>query len=195
MTLREQASFELAVRLRQHGAPIGEVFSFISGLYFRGKVAYSQAFASPPGDLACSLVITPDRGLVPIHHRMTIDDLRASAGVPIDLAEPRFLQPFERDARALSEKTSTDCDIILLGSVATAKYVDPLLAIFGDRLLFPEEFVGRGDMSRGGLMLRCVQEGAEMKYIPVQGAIRHGRRPPKLTRLARTATKGSGPTG
>lgn len=183
MTLREQATFDLAVRLRAEGAPIGEVFSFISGLYFRGKVAYANAFASPPQNMPCALVITPDRGLVPVDQRIHVDDLKASAGVPIDLAEPRFRQPFERDSLALAEQAGPGCDIILLGSVATAKYVDPLLTIFGERLLFPGEFVGRGDMSRGGLMLRCASAREELQYIPVLGAVRRGRRPPKLARL------------
>jgi hypothetical protein len=180
MTLRDEASFDLAVRLRQEGAPIGEVFSFISGLYFRGKLAYSEKFASPPGDLPGALTITADRGLVPLHTKITTGDLRASAEVAIDLTEPRFVRPFERDARRLAEEAGPECDIILLGSVATAKYVEPLLGIFGDRLLFPAEFAGRGDMSRGGLMLRCARDGVELSYVAVRGAARHGPRPPKL---------------
>ncbi len=51
---------------------------------------------------------------------------------------------------------------MLLGSVATGKYVDPLTEALGDRLRFPGDFVGRGDMSRGGLLLRCVREGREL---------------------------------
>jgi hypothetical protein len=35
-------------------------------------------------------------------------------------------------------------------------------------------------MSRGGLMLRCVDEGRELTDVPVAGAVRHGQRPPKL---------------
>jgi hypothetical protein len=69
---------------------------------------------------------------------------------------------------------------VLLGSIASAKYTGPLLGTFGDRLLFPKEFVGRGDMSRGGLMLRCVDTMTELTYVPVRGAERHGERPPKL---------------
>ena len=180
MTLRDEASFDLAVRLRQEGAPIGEVFSFISGLYFRGKLAYSEKFASPPGDLPGALTITADRGLVPLHTKITTGDLRASAEVAIDLTEPRFVRPFERDARRLAEEAGPECDTILLGSVATAKYVEPLQGIFGDRLLFPAEFAGRGDMSRGGLMLRCARDGVELSYVAVRGAARHGPRPPKL---------------
>nr|MDQ3622191.1 hypothetical protein [Verrucomicrobiota bacterium] len=68
----------------------------------------------------------------------------------------------------------------LLGSIATGKYVDCLLPLWGPRLVFPEAFVGRGDMSRGGLMLRCVTSGRELRYIPVAGAIRHGARPRRL---------------
>jgi hypothetical protein len=36
-------------------------------------------------------------------------------------------------------------------------------------------------MSRGGLLLRCARAGEELTYVPVQGAVRHGPRPPKLT--------------
>jgi hypothetical protein len=67
--------------------------------------------------------------------------------------------------------------------VATPKYVEPLLEIFGERLLFPREFVGRGDMSRGGLMLRYASELKELTYVPVVGAVRHGTRPPKLAKV------------
>ena len=70
--------------------------------------------------------------------------------------------------------------MVLLGSIATGKYADALLEVFGERLLFPSDFVGRGDMSRGGLMLRRVQDGQELPYIPVNGAVRRGKRPPKL---------------
>jgi hypothetical protein len=70
--------------------------------------------------------------------------------------------------------------VVLLGSIASPKYVDLLLPVFGEKLMFPPDFVGRGDMSRGGLMLRCVAADTELEYTPVAGAIRHGRRPPKL---------------
>ena len=76
--------------------------------------------------------------------------------------------------------------VVLLGSIATSKYVEPLLEVFGDRLLFPAEFVGRGDMSRGGLMLRSARAGAELTYVPVAGATRRGPRPARLPRIKRT---------
>lgn len=183
MVLRNQANFELAVKLRREGAPLGEIFAFISGLYFRGKLAYSRAFAAPPDGHSGSFVITAGRGLVCPDQNVTIDDLIQIAAVPVDAAERRYREPLERDARAVAQAMGDDCDIVLLGSVATAKYMDPLLAIFGERLLFPAEFVGRGDMSRGGLMLRCAREGRELTYTPAIGAVRHGPRPPKLPKV------------
>jgi hypothetical protein len=61
--------------------------------------------------------------------------------------------------------------------------VGPLLEIFGERLVFPAEFVGRGDMSRGGLLLRASRSGTPLSYIPLSGAQRTGSRPPKLKKL------------
>jgi hypothetical protein len=34
-------------------------------------------------------------------------------------------------------------------------------------------------------MLRCAASGQELEYIPVAGAVRRGRRPPKLAPLGR----------
>ena len=79
-----------------------------------------------------------------------------------------------------------ECEVVLLGSIASGKYVDLLMPIFGERLVFPPHFVGRGDMSRGGLMLRCVDAGLELDYVPLAGAVRHGQRPPKLAPLKTT---------
>ena len=183
MVMNERAEFELAMRLRLEGAPLGEVFGFISGLYFRGKAAYSRAFAAPPPGVAGSLVITAGRGLLPQETLIRFADLLEIAAVPIDLSEPRYREPLERDALRLYQTLSPDCEIVLLGSIATPKYLEPLLDIFGSRLLFPSEFVGRGDMSRGGLMVRCAREGVELDYIPAYNAVRRGRRPPKLPKL------------
>ena len=73
--------------------------------------------------------------------------------------------------------------MVLLGSVASPKYVTVLTNIFGPRLLFPIDFVGRGDMSRGGLLLRHARDGVELPYVPILGATLHGARPPKLPPL------------
>ena len=189
MLMADRASFELAMRLRgPGGAAIGDVFSFMSGLYFRGKLAYARAFARPPdveSPLAADgiLVITPTAGLRPPETRVTREALRAFAGADVSLDNPLYRKPLEASARALRDEAGPDCDVVLLGSVASGKYVDILAEMFGDRLLFPADFVGRGDMSRGGLMLRCASSGEELRYVPVAGAVRHGPRPPRLTPL------------
>ena len=182
LLLNERALFPLAQRLRTSGsAPLSEVFSFLSGLYFRGKVTYVRAFA-PPGSGAGALIITPTRGLIEIDTPVTREDLIEFATVDIATNDDRFRIPFERDIAQLAARSSGK--VVLLGSVATGKYVDALVDLLGERLLFPGDFVGRGDMSRGGLMLRRAREGRELDYIPVAGAVRRGPRPPKLSRLS-----------
>ena len=182
--MSERASFDLAVRLRSpDGAPLGEVFAFLSGLYFRGKLAYGRRFACAPDGVEMDgggvFVITPNAGLRSPDTRITLDAIRGFAGVDVSLDNPDYRVPFERSARVLAGEIG-DCPVVLLGSIASPKYVDVLLDVFGERLLFPEAFVGRGDMSRGGLLLRCVASGEELSYIPVAGAIRTGSRPPRL---------------
>jgi hypothetical protein len=132
-----------------------------------------------------ALVIAPGAGLLDPAVVVTSEHLRAFAAVPVDAAEPRFRVPLERDARTLADRLGEHGRAVLLGSIASAKYVEPLLAILGERLVFPEAFVGRGDMSRGGLMLRAARAGVELDYVPVLGAVRHGPRPPRLPRLPR----------
>jgi hypothetical protein len=176
LVYRKEASFPLAVRLRQGLATLGETFTFLSGLYFRGKLGYANRFAADGNGV---WIMTTNRGLLPPSTPLTLKELQAMAKVPIDPDEPRYARPLLRAARDLCEKCN-GADIILLGSVASGKYVDLLLDIFGERLKFPSAFVGRGDMSRGGLMLRCIDSGQELEYIPVAGAIRNGKRPPRL---------------
>jgi hypothetical protein len=185
MILSDRAKFNLAVRLRNGGLPLGELFSFISGLYFRGKLAYAQAFGNSDSRSPNAFVITAGGGLIPPETLITIEGLRKIACVPIEPGEARYRLPLERDARKLLRRISAACEVVLLGSVATPKYVEPLLGIFGERLMFPAEFAGRGDMSRGGLMLRCARSGEQLTYVPVATAMRHGPRPPKLPKLPR----------
>ena len=176
------AEFPLAVRLRAGGVPIGELFAFLSGLYFRGKLAYARTFARAPRGSSGLLVITPTRGLVDPDVRVTLDDMREFAEVNIALQSDRFSEPLARDAHALAARSRT-APVILLGSIATDKYLGTLAGAFGERLRFPQEFVGRGDMSRGGLLLRSVRENAELTYVPVSGTTRRGARPPRLVPL------------
>jgi hypothetical protein len=180
MLLNPAATFDLASRLRTvEGAPIGEVFSFLSGLYFRGKLAYATAF----GESAGSFVITTDRGLVTPATQVTRDDLLAFSNVDLATAGDRYVAPLRKHAEELAARLSAESLVVLLGSIATGKYSDTLTAVFGTRLVFPSTFVGRGDMSRGGLLLRQARQGTELTYEPVIGAVRHGKRPPKLERL------------
>jgi hypothetical protein len=176
--LNERAAFPLAQRLRSAGISLGEAFSFLSGLYFRGKLTYAGRFACPPADLPGVQVITTDRGLLPAHTPVTASDLRQFGTVDIRTDAPAYRGPLQRDLLRLAG--IPDLEIVLLGSVASGKYVDVLLEVMGERLLFPEEFVGRGDMSRGGLLLRAADAGTELTYQPVAGAVRRGRRPPRL---------------
>lgn len=186
LILRENATFPLALRLREGGLSLGESFSFISGLYFRGKLAYARAFAQPPPHAQGArgaMVITACGGLLPAETLVMREELCKISSASVSLSEARYRFPLERDACLLADAIGPRCEVVLLGSVATPKYVEPLLKIFGERLLFPAEFAGRGDMSRGGLMLRCVQSGAQLNYVPVATANRHGARPPKLPPL------------
>jgi len=191
MVMSERAQFDLAVRLRQRrGVAIGEVFAFVSGLYFRGKLAYALEFARPPEPGlpltgSGALVITPTSGLRAAETPVTMRALQVFAGVDIAANDPRYSKPLLTSARALDEELGPECEVVLLGSIASAKYVDVLTGVFGDRLLFPLDFVGRGDMSRGGLLLRQVDAEEELEYVPVGGTVRRGARPARLPPLLR----------
>jgi hypothetical protein len=180
--LSERAQFELAKKLRsKRGATIAEVFTFLSGLYFRGKIAYANAFARRLNADCAVFVITPTRGLVDARSTITLSDLREFAAVDIDESNPRYRKPLEQTVRQLAKTLPRDGEVVLLGSIATGKYVDVFLKHFEERLRFPADFVGRGDMSRGGLMLRSAADRQELRYISVAGAVLNGKRPPKLT--------------
>jgi hypothetical protein len=186
MVISPKASFALAQQLRAaDGAQLGDVFSFVSGLYFRGKLAYARRFAAAPDPVepvsaGGVLVITPNAGLRAADAPVTLETFLSFAATSIDLNNGTYRQPLERGARALLDAVGPDCEIVLLGSIASGKYVEVLQPIFREKLVFPPAFVGRGDMSRGGLMLRCVDAGVELDYAPVAGAVRHGARPPRL---------------
>lgn len=184
MLTAKSAKFELAERLRcSEGVSLGEVFAFLSALYFRGKLAYAQEFARPPAGLDGVLVITPGAGLLAARTRIGVEHLRAFADVDIHHANERYVAPLVRDISRAAALSSIDTRFVLLGSIASAKYLTPLMDVLREQLFFPADFVGRGDMSRGGLLLRCARERRELEYIPVAGAALHGKRPPKLAKL------------
>jgi hypothetical protein len=179
--LNMAAPFDLARRLHTGDAvTLGEVFSFMSGLYFRGKLAYSRAFAHPPKGLPGAYVITSNRGLLPVDTIVTAEELGSFSGAPIDAQNKAYSEPLVRTALALAGASPSDCSVVLLGSVASGKYTDHLLPIFGNSLQFPLEFVGRGDMSRGGLLLRSAAANQMLNHVPIAGALLRGKRPPKL---------------
>jgi hypothetical protein len=192
LLLRDEARFPLATRLRAPGGvSLGEAFSFLSGLYFRGKLAYASRFGRPAKAAGRAQVITTNRGLVPAETPVGPADLLAFGAVDICPEDVRYREPLVRDLMRLA--SDPDVDLVLLGSVATGKYVDVLLDVVGERLLFPSDFAGRGDMSRGALLLRAAREGRELAYEPVAGALRRLRPRPRGTVNGRHAKRGAGP--
>jgi hypothetical protein len=186
MLLRGGASMPLAVRLAAGALPLGEAFSFMSGLYFRGKVAYASAFGRRVDSGPAAFVITPTRGLLPPDVLVGRDVIEEFATLDVAHNEPRYRDPLVADACRLATVLAEDSRVVLLGSVATAKYLDVLADTFQTRLFFPSAFIGRGDMSRGGLMLRSADSGQELEYISFAAATtRRGPRPPKLAPLPR----------
>ncbi|MEY2615529.1 MAG: hypothetical protein QOH78_1302 [Verrucomicrobiota bacterium] len=165
---RPGATFELAQQVQIGAARLGDVFAFCSGLYFRGKLAYARHFAEPPAGVPGVQIITPTRGLVAAETLIGTRELSEFATVPVDSNEPRFTVPLKQSIQGMSSFGSSE--VIFLGSVATGKYTDTLLPIFGERLFFPADFTSRGDLSRGSLLLRSVASNQELYYIPVARA-------------------------
>ncbi len=179
LLLNPRATFALARQFHAEGLPLADIFTFASGLYFRGKITYARRFANLDNKELVR-VITTNAGLLnPLTH-LTPKTLRAFGEVDIHEDNPDYHKPLRRTAKALARRLAPDGTAILLGSIATAKYRDVLLEVFGDRLVFPSDFVGRGDMSRGGLLLRAARAGTELPYASVRGAILKGKRAPRM---------------
>lgn len=162
-----KAQFALAKLYRSpEGVRVEDAFAFMSALYFRGKIAYAKRFAAPPDSLGESgvFVIAPGYGLVPAGWTLDAERMKKLRRTPIDLKTSGYRRPLEKDAGKLLPHLTDADSVVLLGSIATGKYVDVLWPIFGDRLQFPTIFVGIGDMSRGALMLRAAQSGEELQY-------------------------------
>jgi hypothetical protein len=171
MLLDPRSKLELARALASEpGAPLGEVFGFVSSLYFRGKLAYARAFG-------VSFVMTPGGGLCSPETRVTRERLEGWQRVSVSERNPHFTAPLVRHATELLDASDDVTRFVLLGSVASNKYVAPLLEVFGARLLYPTRFAGVGDMARGALMLRAAREGAELDYEPVRAARQRAHAP------------------
>jgi hypothetical protein len=164
-----RAKFD-AARLYQspEGVPIALAFAFMSALYFRGKITYALQFA-PPENI---YVIAPGFGLVPPDWRITQETIKTLQKTEVDVRKRNYRKPLERDAKALAERLGSDAQVVLLGSVASGKYVDILWPVLGERLVFPAMFAGLGDMSRGGLLLRAARANRELEYTSL-AAPRH----------------------
>jgi hypothetical protein len=160
------ANFEAARMYRSaEGVPIAMAFAFMSSLYFRGKIGYAMHFAQPSPSVGEHgvYIIAPGFGLVPPDWRVTPERMKVMSRTPVDVATRAYRKPLEDDARALAKKLEPDAQVVLLGSVASGKYVDILWPVFQHRLRFPAAFAGLGDMSRGGLMLRAVRANRELE--------------------------------
>jgi hypothetical protein len=171
LLLRSEAEFDLACRVRSDGARLAEVFGFLSGLYFRGKVAYAARFAQPPDGVAGAYCITTNRGLLPLDAMLTWRDLHSFDAVDIDARIPEYTVPLNETAMALAARLPRNTEIVLLGSVATQKYASVLRPVFGNRLRYPKTFAGIGDMRRGSLMLRAVREEQELEYVALDASV------------------------
>jgi hypothetical protein len=175
--LSPRAQFPAAQSFRSpQGVPIAEAFSFLSCLYFRGKIAYAKHFAAPPlGWIGTGIyVITPGFGLVPPEWNVNTARMRQLQQTPVDPKSRAYRVPLQEHAEALAERIGrldSDTSVVLLGSIATGKYVDLLWPIFQERLLYPCSFAGVGDMSRGALMLRAARSGEELDYDSVESVL------------------------
>jgi hypothetical protein len=168
MLMNPTAAFPLAQELRTGtGAKLADVFSFVSGLYFRGKVTYARQFGRTANGQPSAYVLTAGGGLCLLEERVNVARLDGWASVAIHEDNPHFTAPLLRTASGVLASHGDDARFVLLGSVATNKYVAPLLDVFGERLLFPTEFAGLGDMARGSRLLRAARDGRELAYSAV----------------------------
>ena len=172
-----RATFDVAVRYRSpEGVAIGDAMAFMSALYFRGKIAYARQFAKPASNLEGSgiYIIAPGFGLVPPEWAITPERMKKLRVTPVDIAKRSYTRPLREHASNMAGALAAepDADVVLLGSVASGKYVDILWPLFGEKLRFPLAFAGLGDMARGGLMLRTARAGRELEYTTLD-APRH----------------------
>jgi hypothetical protein len=178
MLLKASAEFELSRALRSpDGAPLGKTFSFVSGLYFRGKAEYARRFGRALAGGPSAFVMTAGGGLCSLDETVTKARLESWQRVAVSEHNPHFTAPLQRHACELLDAHDSSARFVLLGSVASRKYVSPLLEVLGARLLYPRRFAGLGDMSRGSLLLRAAADGIELDYEPLTGAT-HARSPP-----------------
>lgn len=183
LLLNPQASFPLAREFHSTGISLTSAFSFTSGLYFRGKISYATHFAHfDRGDMI--RIITSNAGLLVPDTRVGPTEIIAFGATDIAADDPAYCIPLRRHALSLAKRIGPHGTAVLLGSIATPKYREVLLDAFGDRLLFPSDFVGRGDMSRGALLLHAVRADRELPYQKVAEAVLTGRRASRVREIS-----------
>src|SRR5262245_16956980 len=132
MLLNPRSSMALAQQLAEGTLTLGAAFAFMSGLYFRGKLAYAEKFGRGTDTAHPIYVITPTRGLQPPATPVTAKLLREFATVDVDEGDRRYRRPLDRDLEQLNAATAdAGTRVILLGSIATGKYVEALTKAFG----------------------------------------------------------------
>jgi hypothetical protein len=191
IALKPGSELPLARKLADGQLDLGSAFAFFSGLYFRGKLAYARRFGTALGlGIEPVMIITPTRGLMSPAELVNPGVIREFASVDVSEGDARYRAPLERDVATLALRLPGRARVVLLGSVASGKYADVLRPMLGDRLCYPTSFIGRGDMSRGGLLLRCVDSGEELDYEVLTAGMRpRGSRPPKLDPATRPQFK------
>ncbi len=169
LLLKGGGNREIAAGLRSRaGVPIGNLFSFVSGSYFRGKLLYAKAFATSSASGGGVYVIVPGRGLgVPEAH-IRLADLREIAAVPVHRDVDRYVKPLLKDAKRLARRLSKHDAVVFLGSIASDKYTSVLHTAFENLLHVPRAFIGRGSLSRGSLLLRAAKAGQRLAYVRVE---------------------------
>jgi hypothetical protein len=174
--LDEAGKTDVHARLKGEGVELGKLFTFVSSLYFRGKLAYGNAFGKTSSGRPGVYIITPGAGLISPETRVTQQELRAICRTEIDPNNELFCRPL--DIRRLRE-TCKGSRFVLLGSIATPKYIEPLMRALDGDLFYPSAFLGRGDMSRGSLLLNCVRTQVELDYVRPEPPATHSKRPRK----------------
>lgn len=146
------------------GMPLAAVFTYLSGLYFTGKLAYARAFANISPPLEGVYVLTMSDGLLSPAAPVSADMLRRFAAAADGSADgrDRLIQSARTIAAALGE---APCEVVFLGSVHSSKYTELLEPVFGDRLRFPRELVRRGQLERGAILLERATARRELDYI------------------------------
>ena len=106
-----RARFGAAQRYRSpEGVTLEEAFTFMSSLYFRGKITYARHFAAPPPELAFGtaddgiLVIAPGFGLMPPSWRITEERMRKLRRTPVDLKNRSYCEPLRQHAAQRMEQ-------------------------------------------------------------------------------------------